>query len=199
MTEEQKEAIRASNIRPEVKLKKSLSLKKFYSDPKNREAQRIKGLASNSDPEVKKKISEKLKEYYSDPENREKHRNTLKNAYKDPEYRKKVSEALKLAWMNKTEEEREAIRQKRANANKRPEVRAKISASVKKRRIETLDEILSKNGSPKRRARENRVRMKKFYETRDVFYRMSHQINYDYINQYITDAEIFVKFFSAIN
>lgn len=198
MTEEQKEAIRAANLRPEVRLKKSLAAKKFYSDPEKREGQRIKALALHRDPEKEKNRIEKLKEYYSNPENREKHRNALKNAYKNPEYRKKLSESLKRSWMNKTEEEREKIRRNRAAANKREDVRAKISVSVKKRRIQTLDEILSKTKNPGRRAKGNRIRMKKFYGYRDIFYKMSHQINYDYIDQHITDAEIFIKYFSAI-
>lgn len=197
MTEEQKEAIRESLNRPEVKLKRLIASKNHYSDPDNRAklSERMKK-AFQEHPEYGKNRSEKLKKYYSNPENRLKCKERANKRKDDPEYKKKLSESLKRSWLNKTEEEREAIRQKRANSNKKAEVRSKISVSVKRRRIETLEEILSKNRSPKRRARENRIRMKKFYEERDKYYNLTKKMDNARTYGLITEAEAFIRFFS---
>lgn len=60
MTEEQKEAIRESAKRPEVKLKKSISGNKYFSDPENRAKHReLMKKAFQEHPEYGKNRSEK--------------------------------------------------------------------------------------------------------------------------------------------
>ena len=198
MTEEQKEAIRESAKRPEVRLKHSVAGKKHYSDPENRAkfSERMKKVYEDH-PEYAKKRSEQLKKYYSNPENRLKCKERMNRYKDDPEYRKKLSEGVKRAWANKTPEEREKVIAKFAETNRREDVRKKNSIANRKRRMQTREDILGKNQDPSRRSTEKRARMDKFYEERDKYYNMTKKIDNARTYGLITDAEAFIRFFSA--
>lgn len=71
----------ASRMKPEVKAKTSIALKKTWADP-----------------EFKIKQSSALKKAWTDPESRIKRSSALKKAFADPEFKIKQSAALKKAW-----------------------------------------------------------------------------------------------------
>jgi hypothetical protein len=149
-------------------------------------------------PEYGKKHSEKLKKHYSDPEIRAKHRESIKKAFQEhPEYRKKISERLKKVWDNKTSDEREKIVAKFTEMNRREDVREKNSISVRKRMIQIREERLKKNQNPSKRSRQNQARRNKFYLERDKYYNMTKKIDNARTYGLMTEAEAFIRFFSA--
>lgn len=132
MTEEHKEAIRAANRRPDVRLKKSLAGKKFYSDPENRaKLSDLMKKMYQEDPDIVLKHSISLKKRFSDPENLAKHRENIKKAYHEhPEYGKKISERLKKYYSDP--ENKIKCIERRRNRKDDLEYRKKVSESMKK-------------------------------------------------------------------
>lgn len=197
MTEEQKEAIRKTAKRPEVRLKKSISGNKYYSDPDNR-AKMSEGMKKvyQEHPEYGKKRSEKLKEYYSNPENRLKHKMALDKFRSSTEYRKRVSESVKRAWANRTTEEREKVVAKYTESNRREDKREKLAIAIRKRTTKSIQESLSNYSGTSRRAIQTRAKRHKFYEERDQYYLMTKKIDNARTYGLITEAEAFIRFFS---
>lgn len=197
MTEEQIEAIRKTAKRPEVRLKKSISGNKYYSDPDNRAkmSERMKKVYQEH-PEYGKNRSEKLKEYYSNPENRLKHKIALDKFRSSTEYRKRVSESAKKAWANKTPEDKEKVIAKWTEMNRREDVREKLSIAIRKRTSQSIQDSFSNYSGTSRRAIENRAKRRKFFEERDQYYLMTKKIDNARTYGLITEAEAFIRFFS---
>jgi hypothetical protein len=193
MTEEQKVPVR----RPELNLKISISGKRYFSDPENR-AKRSECIkkAFQEHPEYGKNRSEKQKKYYSDPENRLKCKERMSILKDDPEYRRKISEGVKRAWANRTKSEKDKILSKLTERNRREDVRKKNSITIRKRRMQTREEILRKTFNPCKRAIKNREKRDKFFEERDQYYLMTKKIDNARTYGLITEAEAFIRFFS---
>lgn len=117
----------------------------------------------------------------------------------DPEYRRKISEGVKRAWANRTKSEKDKILSKVTEKNRREDVRKKNSITIRKRRMQTREEVLRKTLNPCKRTIKNREKRDKFYEDRDQYYLMTREMDNARTYGLITEAEAFIRFFFKEN
>ena len=133
------------------------------------------------DQNLRDKVSASHKKRYEDPDNRIKNSIAQEERWKDPEVRKRASVAHKKTY---------------EDPNKRIE-RSNLS---KKQWEDPHTKFISLFGRFERKTSTSKkgILRRKVFEERYKYVMMYKKSVYDYIDQYITDAEIFIKYFSAI-
>jgi hypothetical protein len=157
MSDEQRQRLRESLARPEVRQRKSEITKAKWKDPDSRQ-RRIAGMESAwADPETRKRIEGAIRDSWDDPEKRARHIQgirlsaarpevqakksaSLKRTMGTPEYRERAKEARKGQWDDP--KKRAAMIASLKETNSKPEVKEKRSAGVKKMWV-TRDRVVT--------------------------------------------------------